>query len=112
MFRVTPVTRQVFATPLTARWLFDVELFARLIQTWKAAGGRSFSNRVFEYPLHQWAEIPGSKLKKMDFLKAGWELAQIYFRYLSPLAPTHDVSKVEPATAPVPNVVPLNRRAA
>lgn len=101
LFRTSTVTHHVFAEPMTSRWLFDVEVFARLIQTWNALGDRRFHERVFEYPLHHWVEVPGSKLKKMDFLKAGFELSQIYLRYLQPFAKTPDVSRI--AASPKPS---------
>ena len=112
LFRVTPVTNHVFSNPLNSRWLFDVELFARLIQTWDAIDDRPFADRVFEYPLHQWTEIPGSNLKKLDFLKAGWELAQIYMRYLRPFAPAPDISQIETSLPPVRHTLPLHKKAA
>ena len=109
LFRTSTVARHVFSEPMTSRWLFDVEVFARLIQTWKALGDRPFHERVFEYPLHHWVEIPGSKLKKMDFLKAGLELSQIYLRYLQPFAKTPDVSRI-PTTQPQPARETANAR--
>ncbi|MDG2014130.1 MAG: glycosyltransferase [Pirellulaceae bacterium] len=112
LFRVTPITSFVFSSPLTSRWLFDVELFARLIQTWDAVDERPFAERVFEYPLHHWTEIPGSSLKKMDFLKAGWELTQIYMRYLRPFASAPDVSQIETTLPPVRHTIPLRKKAA
>ena len=39
---------------------------------------------VYEFPLDDWTEVAGSKLKATDFLKAPAELATIYWRYLSP----------------------------
>lgn len=112
MFRVTPVTTHVFSNPLSSRWLFDVELFARLIQTWDAIDDRPFADRVFEYPLHRWTEIPGSNLKKLDFLKAGWELTQIYMRYLRPFASAPDISQIETSLPPVHHTLPLHKKAA
>jgi len=100
LFRTSTVARHVFSQPMTSRWLFDVEVFARLIQTWNALGDRPFQTRVFEYPLHYWTEIPGSKLKKMDFLKAGFELSRIYLRYLQPFAKTPNISQIGKANLP------------
>ena len=112
LFRVTPVTSHVFSTPLGSRWLFDVELFARLIRTWKALEDRPFSRRVFEFPLQRWDEVPGSTLRKMDFFRAGLELWSIYWRYLNPLARLPDVSTIEEQVESARTILPFKKRAA
>jgi dolichyl-phosphate beta-glucosyltransferase len=80
LFRVTPATTGLFAEPFHSRWIFDVEILARLSHAtgWGVDGTRS---RLFEYPLDRWDEIAGSKLKPRDFLVAVVELAGIFWRY-------------------------------
>jgi len=86
LFRVTPETVAAFSQPFASRWIFDVELLARLRQLWRT-GGNSLRENVYEYPLDQWEDVAGSKLKRGDFFKAFAELAVIWWRYLRPGAP-------------------------
>lgn len=79
LFRKTPNTLALFAEPFTSRWIFDVEIFARLIS---AEGNVAAANQLYELPLESWREVPGSKLKSSDFLKALGELVGIYTTYL------------------------------
>ncbi len=80
LFRVTPATIGLFAEPFHSRWIFDVEILARLshVTGWGVEGARS---RLFEYPLDRWDEIAGSKLRLRDFLVAVIELAGVFWRY-------------------------------
>jgi glycosyltransferase involved in cell wall biosynthesis len=82
LFRVTPKVAEVFSHPFTVRWIFDVEILAR-IET--MAGdqeiGRSANEIVYECPLEQWREVQGSHLRALDFAWAAWDLFSIYFRY-------------------------------
>jgi glycosyltransferase involved in cell wall biosynthesis len=86
LFRLTPETIAAFSQPFASRWIFDVELLARLRQLWRASGN-SLRESVYEYPLDQWEDVAGSKLKRGDFFKAFAELAAIWWRYLRPGAP-------------------------
>lgn len=80
LFRVTATTREIFADPLETRWIFDVELLARMIRLVRGSDSR-FSDRVLEHPLMQWDEVPGSKLATGDFVRAGLELWKIWRHY-------------------------------
>ena len=86
LFRVTPETIAAFSQPFASRWIFDVELLARLRQLWRTSGN-SLRENVYEYPLDQWHDVAGSKLKRGDFFRAFGELAVIWWRYLRPGAP-------------------------
>src|SRR5574341_2007245 len=60
IFRATETAREVFAAPLKAQWVFDVEILSRYVATM----GRSHAQaRICEVPLTQWTAMPGSKLK-------------------------------------------------
>ncbi len=50
----------VVEKPFSSKWFFDVEIFKRLI---KEYGRDRVSSSVLEFPLIQWLETPGSKLK-------------------------------------------------
>jgi glycosyltransferase involved in cell wall biosynthesis len=84
LFRATPWVAAAFSQPFCTRWIFDVEVLARIAQSTAAAGGPALTECVYEFPLDDWTEIAGSKLKATDFLKAPKELATIYWRYLGP----------------------------
>lgn len=81
LFRVTGRTPSLFEQRFRTRWLFDVEILARLINL--TAQGQAI-DLVYEYPLKTWTDIKGSKVKASDFPKAFLELADIYRTYLTP----------------------------
>jgi dolichyl-phosphate beta-glucosyltransferase len=75
LFRRTPRLSAVLQTPFLSRWIFDVEILARFIS---AFGIEYVANSVYEYPLTEWRDVGGSKVKPVDFLKAATELARIW----------------------------------
>ena len=58
LFRQDPAVRLVFATPFLSRWIFDVEVLARL---GAVLGASSLRERVYELVLRQWEDVSGSK---------------------------------------------------
>lgn len=38
---------------------------------------------VYEFPLHEWHDVAGSKVRPWDFVRAFYGLAIIYWRYLA-----------------------------
>ncbi len=84
VFRVTPHLEHVLAQPFLARWIFDVELFARLQQLRRADGFLPLAEAIYEFPLDAWREVGGSTIRSGDFLKAPAEMAKIYWTYLRP----------------------------
>ena len=81
LFRDTPRFRKALDGPFITRWVFDVELIARWIRQ-TPAGAMEARSAIFEYPLHSWEDVAGSKVKPYDFIKAFRDVARIYFRYL------------------------------
>ncbi len=81
LFRVNNPLRAALAQPFASRWIFDVELLARLKAAYAHDGLGDVARAVYELPLERWTEVPGSKLKRSDFIKAIVELAGIYRRY-------------------------------
>jgi len=71
----TSIVFKLFEKPLITKWLFDVELLARMK---RSIGKKKMFETVLEIPLNEWREIEGSKLKLTDFLKAPWELFKIW----------------------------------
>ena len=83
LFRVSPTTRALFERPFLSRWIFDVEILARLIQV-QARRRMPLpppDQAILELPLQVWRDIPGSKVTFYDFARAGWELYRIYNHY-------------------------------
>jgi dolichyl-phosphate beta-glucosyltransferase len=82
LFRITPALGQVLAQPFHSRWIFDVEILARFLVL-HGRDARAFEQEIYEYPLPEWTDVAGSKVKSSDFLRAIMELATIYRRDLS-----------------------------
>jgi dolichyl-phosphate beta-glucosyltransferase len=81
LFRTSPAINALFQQPFHSRWIFDVEIIARLIQARRGQELRQADQVIYEFPLMKWRDIPGSKLGYGDFVRATWELAGIYARY-------------------------------
>jgi dolichyl-phosphate beta-glucosyltransferase len=98
LFRASEVMSLVLRQPFLTRWLFDIEILARLIREARAARLSSIEELVSELPLTQWREVPGSKVKASDFPRAFLELIRIYRAYLTPksLDPRRHNSSADP----------------
>lgn len=73
LFRDAPAVRAGFAVPFRSKWIFDVELLARLAD----AAGVDPGSRIREVPLEHWEERGGSRLRWLDFVRAPLELFRI-----------------------------------
>lgn len=74
LLRADAGMRELLDRPFLSRWLFDVELIARVRDRYGAAAIR-------EMPLPQWEDPGGSSVRFRDFLRAPWELWRIRRRY-------------------------------
>ena len=81
MFRVTDEVRGVFADPFRSRWIFDVEILARLLERCRGAGESRPERRMYEYPLPRWTDVQGSKLSLRHYVNAALDLAGIWRRH-------------------------------
>ena len=81
LFRNTRELRGYFEEPFLTRWLFDVEILARATQTDRLRADMIDKDRIYEYPLEEWCDVGGSKLRITDFLLALFELVRIRRRY-------------------------------
>jgi glycosyltransferase involved in cell wall biosynthesis len=79
LFRVTGDFGAVLRERFISRWIFDVEIIARFIQR---RGVGWVHDAIYEYPLQQWEDVAGSKVKSGDFFKAAGEILAIWNRYL------------------------------
>lgn len=75
LFRVTPDLERLFAEPFAARWIFDVEILARLIALHGGPGPAA--EVICEHPLEAWSDVPGSKLALRDYARAALDLLRI-----------------------------------
>jgi glycosyltransferase involved in cell wall biosynthesis len=109
MFRVTERTAALFAEPFISRWIFDVELFARLKVQNCAGLARAAADVVYELPLERWDDVAGSKIGGRDFARAVFELAVIYRRY-SAQARIAAATKTEaPQSLPIAGAASIDR---
>lgn len=79
LFRVTPEVTMLFDDPFGSRWVFDVEILARMMAR---ARRREVCRSVYEVPLDKWEDVAGSRLRPRDFLAATRDLVTIYLRYV------------------------------
>jgi len=77
LFRVTPALRRSFEDPFLSRWVFDVELLARLLD----ASDGELGERLYELSLREWTDVAGSQVGPLDFLTACRDLIRIRLRY-------------------------------
>ena len=68
----------IFGTPFLSKWLFDVEIIARIS---KQYGMDIAKKEILEVPLNNWIEVDGSKIKLRDMFVVPIQLIRIYFAY-------------------------------
>jgi hypothetical protein len=76
LFRHTEALARALEQPFTSRWVFDVELLARLVRPGPGIAGIT-EDRIREEPLLSWTDVPGSKLRPAAALRSGLELLRI-----------------------------------
>jgi hypothetical protein len=81
LFRNTPEFQAILQQPFQSRWVFDVEILARLIRM-NGRNPDTVAGKIFEYPLHEWEDVGGSKLRPKDFLRAAIDVYQIHANVL------------------------------
>lgn len=68
----------VFSEKFVGKWLFDVEIIARMQKKYPKD---IIQTCIHEVPVRKWIDVPGSKLKFKDMLFSLVELARIYWKY-------------------------------
>ena len=109
MFRASRELAVALSQPFVSRWIFDVEILARLIDARRGTELPPVGQLLYEQPLEQWRDIAGSRVKPADFFKAAGELATIYWRYLRPGLPPRKIPSTRKSQ---PRPVESPRRAA
>ncbi len=80
IFRATPQLDQLFDAPFGSRWLFDVEIIARLLVYAEKDPRLHPQHCMYELPLLSWEEREGSKIQLRDYLQSLSDLAKIRAR--------------------------------
>lgn len=80
IFRVSRETRVLFDAPFCTRWVFDVEILARFIRL-RGYNMESVQNSIYEFPLEQWRDVAGSRVRPQDFVRAFFDVLRIYRLY-------------------------------
>jgi dolichyl-phosphate beta-glucosyltransferase len=111
MFRASGALAQVFERPFLTRWIFDVEILARL-----RVASQALDETLYECPLDAWREVGGSAVKSRDFVTGGVEMLKIYWAYLrrgaEAVAPSGSILSYPPPNAAEPSAREERRQAA
>lgn len=78
LFRWSEPIRELFAEPFLSRWIFDVEIIARLVQQ---RGRNAAASAIYELPITAWHDVKGSKVRSTDFIRALKDLWRIRRAY-------------------------------
>jgi dolichyl-phosphate beta-glucosyltransferase len=89
LFRTSPEVQSLFQRPFVTRWLFDVELLAHWMHACRRTSLRPVEEIVYEFPLQEWHDVAGSKIRLGDFLKAFFGIVLISRTYLRSQAGTN-----------------------
>jgi dolichyl-phosphate beta-glucosyltransferase len=84
LFRVTPALRAVVGTPFLTRWVFDCEMIARYAALSAAGAAPStlpLTETIYEFPLEEWVDVAGSKVKPTDIIRMAIGLVRIRLVY-------------------------------
>jgi len=88
VFRNSRVMRQVFSTPFSTGWTFDLEVIARaVLANRETEPGTPADRLIIEHPLDEWVDVAGSKLKPSHMFRIGLDLLRIYAIYHKKIRP-------------------------
>ncbi len=72
------LSEKLFEAPFVSRWLFDVELFARMVQIYGRPG---YLSQMIEVPLLKWIDKDKSKVKPTYVFRLWFDLYTIRRKY-------------------------------
>ena len=78
LFRTSDRIGELFDRPFLSRWIFDVELIARLV---RQRGRDAAARAIYELPIMTWHDVKGSKVRSTDFFRALNDLWKIHRAY-------------------------------
>jgi dolichyl-phosphate beta-glucosyltransferase len=96
LFRATPDLARLLDSPFRSRWVFDVEILARIVMAARSTSSAPADEVIYECPLDRWHDVHGSRLKPFDFCVAAVDLAAIYWAFRR--------DEQSPFDAPLPDV--------
>jgi dolichyl-phosphate beta-glucosyltransferase len=102
LFRATPEIAAIFSDAFLSRWIFDVEILARMMRGLAGVHRHvQLTEMIYEFPLEQWRDVRGSRLAARDFARAAMELLAIYWEYVRGQAKPASVAlgKISEATS-------------
>lgn len=82
LLRASPMMRDMFLQPFLTRWLFDIEILARLKHECDRIGTWDPDGLIYEHPVSRWADVGGSKVAVWDYFRAAAQLLMIRRAYL------------------------------
>jgi glycosyltransferase involved in cell wall biosynthesis len=100
IFRASDQVANAFATPFVSRWIFDVEVLARMSAWRRVHGGPPLETSVLEHPLRVWRDVAGSKLNAAHMAGAFLDLVRVGRRHCSRSA------LPPPSAPPIPGIPP------
>lgn len=77
VFRASNTLRTVLDRAFVSRWIFDVEMIARLLALPASVAGVEPGRGIYELPVRRWVDVSGSKVRPRDFARAIVDLARI-----------------------------------
>ncbi|MDE2999744.1 MAG: glycosyltransferase [Gemmatimonadota bacterium] len=81
LFRATPDLPLLFQEPFATRWIFDVEIIARLMRARSGTARPQVRDILYEVPLSEWRDTAGSKIRVRDFVIAIFGMIDIIRKY-------------------------------
>jgi glycosyltransferase involved in cell wall biosynthesis len=82
VFRADSLLQGVLSEPFVSRWVFDVEMLARLLRAHRAGSAPSPAKLAYELPLSRWHHNGRSPVRPGDFAQAVVDLWRIRQRSL------------------------------
>jgi hypothetical protein len=118
LFRASAELTSILREPFRSRWIFDVEILARIMAKRRGSPQPRMEEAVYELPLQEWHDVRGSKLRPTDFARALSELAVISWIYAprrirlvkSAVAPGSGEARTTAVPAPAFRSTEKNRR--
>jgi hypothetical protein len=68
----------IFTEKFLARWMFDVEIIARMQKKYPAS---TILQDILEVPVYKWDDVPGSKLRFYHLFSSLIEIVRIHWKY-------------------------------
>jgi glycosyltransferase involved in cell wall biosynthesis len=78
LLRNGPALGALLDAPFVSRWLFDVEILARIAGAETGTAEAVLHRRVHEVPVPEWADAPGSKIGIGDLMRVPADLWRIW----------------------------------